>query len=272
MLGRALSYLVLFSTLGIILRWSYGVRLLSAAETIPSNSQSYLPTSIPPIHPTSSPEQIFSSIQASTEESEPLLEEEEVGKHREGKRSNASSPTAVNEEEVERVGENGKSRLTKINEESRNLGSSETLLKPEASLNPVYSFPNIPSLLPSSSKQSVAASSVYETDADSISDSDSDSDEPPRSVSSRSRKRTTPHEEEEDLVWGVPKSRKRLAPDNPFDDSEDARSDGSRIPLGGGRSRTRRGKWRQWWEVKGRKRWIWWREWGKKWIANPGEL
>lgn len=32
MLGRALSYLVLFSTLGIILRWSYGIQLLSTAD------------------------------------------------------------------------------------------------------------------------------------------------------------------------------------------------------------------------------------------------
>ncbi|KAK4701246.1 catalase, partial [Phenoliferia sp. Uapishka_3] len=32
MLGRALSYLVLFSTLGIIVRWSIGVRLLTSAE------------------------------------------------------------------------------------------------------------------------------------------------------------------------------------------------------------------------------------------------
>lgn len=32
MLGRALSYLVLFSTLGIILRWSYGIKLLSTAD------------------------------------------------------------------------------------------------------------------------------------------------------------------------------------------------------------------------------------------------
>lgn len=32
MLGRALSYLVLFSTLGIIVRWSFGVRLLTSAE------------------------------------------------------------------------------------------------------------------------------------------------------------------------------------------------------------------------------------------------
>lgn len=33
MLGRALSYLVLFSTLGIIVRWSFGVRLLTSAES-----------------------------------------------------------------------------------------------------------------------------------------------------------------------------------------------------------------------------------------------
>ncbi|THH06131.1 hypothetical protein EW145_g4298 [Phellinidium pouzarii] len=32
MLGRALSYLVLFSTLGMVLRWSYGVSLLSKAD------------------------------------------------------------------------------------------------------------------------------------------------------------------------------------------------------------------------------------------------
>lgn len=33
-LGRALSYLVLFSTLGIIVRWSIGVRLLTSAEAV----------------------------------------------------------------------------------------------------------------------------------------------------------------------------------------------------------------------------------------------
>ncbi|GAA5977805.1 hypothetical protein JCM11641_006078 [Rhodosporidiobolus odoratus] len=33
MLGRGLSYLVLFSTLGIVVRWSIGVRLLTSAET-----------------------------------------------------------------------------------------------------------------------------------------------------------------------------------------------------------------------------------------------
>ncbi|KAL1738651.1 membrane transport protein-domain-containing protein, partial [Schizophyllum fasciatum] len=32
MVGRALTYLVLYSTLGMVLRWSYGVRLLSQAD------------------------------------------------------------------------------------------------------------------------------------------------------------------------------------------------------------------------------------------------
>ena len=32
MIGRALSYLVLYSTLGMVLRWSYGVHLLSQAD------------------------------------------------------------------------------------------------------------------------------------------------------------------------------------------------------------------------------------------------
>ncbi|KAF9003152.1 auxin efflux carrier [Hymenopellis radicata] len=35
MLGRALSYLVLYSTLGMVLRWSYGVRLLAQADDEP---------------------------------------------------------------------------------------------------------------------------------------------------------------------------------------------------------------------------------------------
>ncbi|KAG1788757.1 membrane transport protein-domain-containing protein [Suillus plorans] len=36
MLGRALTYLVLYSTLGMMLRWSYGVRLLASADTPPT--------------------------------------------------------------------------------------------------------------------------------------------------------------------------------------------------------------------------------------------
>lgn len=39
MLGRALSYLVLFSTLGIILRWSYGIQLLSTADDEAPNDE-----------------------------------------------------------------------------------------------------------------------------------------------------------------------------------------------------------------------------------------
>ncbi|KAF8882416.1 membrane transport protein-domain-containing protein [Infundibulicybe gibba] len=35
MVGRALTYLVLYSTLGMVLRWSYGVRLLSQADSEP---------------------------------------------------------------------------------------------------------------------------------------------------------------------------------------------------------------------------------------------
>ncbi|TCD63083.1 hypothetical protein EIP91_006010 [Steccherinum ochraceum] len=35
MVGRALTYLILYSTLGMILRWSYGVRLLSQADPDP---------------------------------------------------------------------------------------------------------------------------------------------------------------------------------------------------------------------------------------------
>ncbi|KAL5499077.1 hypothetical protein ACEPAH_1595 [Sanghuangporus vaninii] len=41
MLGRALSYLVLSSTLGMVLRWSYGVHLLSQADTEGTEEESH---------------------------------------------------------------------------------------------------------------------------------------------------------------------------------------------------------------------------------------
>ncbi|KAG2142175.1 membrane transport protein-domain-containing protein [Suillus cothurnatus] len=49
MLGRALTYLVLYSTLGMMLRWSYGVRLLSSADTpsTPTSSHSPLLADVP---------------------------------------------------------------------------------------------------------------------------------------------------------------------------------------------------------------------------------
>lgn len=40
MLGRALSYLVLFSTLGIVMRWSVGVRLLTMSDDEPEKVDS----------------------------------------------------------------------------------------------------------------------------------------------------------------------------------------------------------------------------------------
>lgn len=43
MLGRALTYLVLYSTLGMMLRWSYGVRLLSSADSPPTPTSPYSP-------------------------------------------------------------------------------------------------------------------------------------------------------------------------------------------------------------------------------------
>ncbi|KAG1861262.1 membrane transport protein-domain-containing protein [Suillus subluteus] len=43
MLGRALTYLVLYSTLGMMLRWSYGVRLLSSADAPPTPTSPHSP-------------------------------------------------------------------------------------------------------------------------------------------------------------------------------------------------------------------------------------
>ncbi|KAI0090355.1 membrane transport protein-domain-containing protein [Irpex rosettiformis] len=47
MVGRALTYLVLYSTLGMILRWSYGVRLLSQADPEPQVGEIHLPMEEP---------------------------------------------------------------------------------------------------------------------------------------------------------------------------------------------------------------------------------
>ncbi|OAX38289.1 hypothetical protein K503DRAFT_770656, partial [Rhizopogon vinicolor AM-OR11-026] len=46
MLGRALTYLVLYSTLGMMLRWSYGVRLLSSADIPPTPISSRSPSRV----------------------------------------------------------------------------------------------------------------------------------------------------------------------------------------------------------------------------------
>jgi predicted permease len=48
MLGRALTYLVLYSTLGMVLRWSYGVKLLAQAD-VPSPRTTALPEEQQPL-------------------------------------------------------------------------------------------------------------------------------------------------------------------------------------------------------------------------------
>ncbi|EGO03932.1 hypothetical protein SERLA73DRAFT_69744 [Serpula lacrymans var. lacrymans S7.3] len=74
MLGRALTYLVFFSTLGMMLRWSFGVRLLTAADDTPvpnggHRSSPLLSDSEVIAHPSAEEQQIFShssAIQPST--------------------------------------------------------------------------------------------------------------------------------------------------------------------------------------------------------------
>ncbi|EGG01537.1 uncharacterized protein MELLADRAFT_117767 [Melampsora larici-populina 98AG31] len=44
-LGRSITYLVVFSTLGLVLRWSYGVSLLSASISSPTTSNAETPAS-----------------------------------------------------------------------------------------------------------------------------------------------------------------------------------------------------------------------------------
>ncbi|RDB27965.1 putative transporter C5D6.04 [Hypsizygus marmoreus] len=46
MVGRALTYLVVYSTLGMVVRWSYGVRLLSQADDEPLPPHAHLPTAL----------------------------------------------------------------------------------------------------------------------------------------------------------------------------------------------------------------------------------
>lgn len=83
MLGRALSYLVLFSTLGIILRWSYGIQLLSTADDeAPPNDEER------PIEVTERDEPSTATSTALGEVnrdiSAPLLEEDEGNGHANG--------------------------------------------------------------------------------------------------------------------------------------------------------------------------------------------
>ncbi|ORY92885.1 membrane transport protein-domain-containing protein [Leucosporidium creatinivorum] len=72
-LGRALSYLVLFSTLGIIVRWSIGVRLLTSAEAQDDDS----PTSSDPFADPQAEEEAsyyLDNSARSRSENQPLIE------------------------------------------------------------------------------------------------------------------------------------------------------------------------------------------------------
>lgn len=81
MLGRALSYLVLFSTLGIILRWSVGVKLLSVADDAEpvAVDESAQPKTV---LNGSNPNALVQSPPVATPEETPLLIDQDVSKHR----------------------------------------------------------------------------------------------------------------------------------------------------------------------------------------------
>jgi len=82
MLGRALSYLVLFSTLGIILRWSVGVKLLSVADDpepvlVDESAPKLLNDSSNP-----NPNTLVQSPPTTEPESQPLILDQDVSQRR----------------------------------------------------------------------------------------------------------------------------------------------------------------------------------------------
>ncbi|KAH8926824.1 hypothetical protein BT69DRAFT_1238568 [Atractiella rhizophila] len=274
MLGRALSYLVLYSTLGIILRWSIGVRLLSQAgdggpgpvpasgseqaegvrtTTILSGERTTVTQEPEPLTAGSLRTQ---SLPFSTqEEREPLLNEEdreETSRKKIIKKitSTSTSPTAVSDEgDAEEVSPTGKKLRGERSVESLRRGKkkkSRPNLRAEGPPGLFYSFPNTPAngMTPAASN----ASSIYETEPDLSNNEETDSEDD-RSV-----------EEDEDIdeVWGVPRSRRRLAPDNPFNDY------GSRASMDG-RRKTK-------WEIRKEQfaeRWKGFRMWLFTWVGHP---
>ncbi|CUA76789.1 putative transporter C5D6,04 [Schizosaccharomyces pombe 972h-] [Rhizoctonia solani] len=145
MLGRALTYLVLYSTLGMILRWSYGVHLLAQAdeETLAANEQ--------PV------------------ETEPLLYEDRVAQ---GSISRPKSRVSFTVDPSETPGSSPRASLSRLPQPPAVLDSTPTLQVPTeqdfarpkvgrrtTTFRDFYSFPatparshdNIASLAPSSS-------------------------------------------------------------------------------------------------------------------------
>ncbi|KAG2156926.1 membrane transport protein-domain-containing protein [Suillus bovinus] len=85
MLGRALTYLVLYSTLGMMLRWSYGVRLLSSADTPPT------PTSLRSPQLAAAP---YDAEGAQYIDNASLSDEATLNEHHRLPRSQPTSPTS----------------------------------------------------------------------------------------------------------------------------------------------------------------------------------
>lgn len=72
MLGRALTYLVLYSTLGMILRWSYGVRLLAQADDDDPAGEIRLPEDDGPLILPDAPSPTSNPADSPTFDSRPL--------------------------------------------------------------------------------------------------------------------------------------------------------------------------------------------------------
>ncbi|KAJ1311361.1 hypothetical protein OPQ81_009854 [Rhizoctonia solani] len=108
MLGRALTYLVLYSTLGMVLRWSYGVHLLAQAdeETLPLNE--------PPV------------------ETEPLLYEDRTDaiQAAQGYISRPKSRVSFTVDPAETPGSSPRAPLSRLPQPQGSLDSSPTLNVP----------------------------------------------------------------------------------------------------------------------------------------------
>ena len=135
MVGRALTYLVLYSTLGMILRWSYGVRLLSQADPETTEDGNLAPPDSP--------------LLGRDESAFPPSSEEYRVLHREYPHSDQSSTVAHGEEYPTIV----------VHDTSRRSDPKF-----------FYSFPNTPS--PKSQVASGASSSVPSAEASDAEEDD----------------------------------------------------------------------------------------------------
>jgi len=125
MVGRALTYLVLYSTLGMVVRWSYGVRLLSKAD------------------PESAPEPEVGGVES------PLLEQEET----------AFPPSSAERHMLHRDhSTESTTDVEDVETPSIVVENTDLLRKPGPPLKVFYSFPNSPSRNQTSLPQSSSAS------------------------------------------------------------------------------------------------------------------